>query len=134
MKNILFTIILPLLLTAGLAPRAEASRCYGGTSTYVSGRTHCGCPIYTQRYVAYYNHCGQPVFRYRTLPVRHSCHRRSYHYRHGCKQVVVPSTGCGTSYRSHGSHSGHRGVIPKPALPHISFSPGGGVHLGIGCR
>lgn len=52
-------------------PNAEARPV--GRTTYVSGHTSCGCPVYTQRYIAYYDHCGYPVFKYRRLPVSHRC-------------------------------------------------------------
>jgi len=131
MKTILFTIVIPLLLTVGLAERADAQY-YGGGSTYVSGRAACGCPVYTQRYVAHYNHCGQPVYRYRTLPVRHNCHGRSYQIRrsHGYGHGAVRRSGsCGVRSNVHAFSP-----ISKHAVPHISFSSRRGVHVGIGCR
>jgi len=131
MKTILFTIVIPLLLTAGLAERADA-QCHSGGSTYVSGRASCGCPVYTQRYVAYYNNCGQPVYRYRTLPVRHSCHSRTHvtHGSHGYGHSVVRRSS------SYGVRSNIHAFSPisKHAVPHISFSSRRGVHVGIGCR
>ena len=129
MKTILFTIVIPLLLTAGLAERADAQY-YSGGSSYVSGRASCGCPVYTQRYVAYYNHCGQPVYRYRTLPIRHSCRSRSYNYSggHSYGHVAVSrGSSCGVRSNRHAYSA-----IPKHAVPHISFSSGRGVHIGFG--
>ncbi|BCX47690.1 hypothetical protein HAHE_15980 [Haloferula helveola] len=60
------------------APDAEArphqhNSC---STTYVSGHTSCGCPIYTQRYVAYYDRFGRAIYRYQTLPVNHHCRHR----------------------------------------------------------
>ena len=133
MKRILLTLVLPLLITTGLAPRAEAGRCYGGSSTYISGRTHCGCPIYSQRYVAYYTRCGQPVFQVRVLPVNHQCRSRHYQpYRHGhghgCAAVVQPPT-CGVR-PNHQLHS----PLPVPPLPRVDFPPGHSIHVGFGLR
>ncbi len=134
MKNILLTLVLPLLLTAGIAPQAAAGGCYGGSRTYVSGRTHCGCPVYSQRYVAYYNRCGHPVYRVRTLSVNHRCRPHSYRHRsHG---------GCGTPAYGHGYRRGSsyrsnrhlHSAIPTPPLPRISFSPGRSIHVGFGLR
>lgn len=71
MKKIL-TLITIAAATFIAAPQAKADHAHG-TSTYVSGRTSCGCQVYTQRYVAYYDRCGNPVFSYRTLPVSHHC-------------------------------------------------------------
>ena len=131
MKTILFTIVLPLLLTAGLAPRANA-QCHGGGSTYISGRTWCGCPIYSQRYVAYYNHCGQPVYRVRALPVRHRCHGRSHvihrGYGHG-HGIVRRSSSCGVR-----SNVRAFSPISRHPVPHIKISPRRGVHVGFGGR
>ena len=135
MKTILLTLVLPLLITVGFAPQADAGGYYGGNRSYVSSRAHCGCPIYSQRYVAYYNRCGQPVYRVRNMPVRHSCRSRGIrHGRGGCNSgghSYGHSYGHGSSYRS--NSRGHSG-IPTTPLPRISFSPGRSIHVGFGLR
>lgn len=104
--------ILTLLAILGAqfiaAPEADA-RPHASNHRYVSSRTSCGCPIYTQRYVAYYDRCGQPVFRYRTEPIVHRCrpvhhhphpaYRTTYYRGSNPRAVVRPS--CGTP-RNHG--------------------------------
>lgn len=72
---------------AGLAfpQTAEAghSRC-DSSYTYVSGRTSCGCPIYTKRIFSGYDCYHRPIYRYVSVPVVHRCnHRSSYHHGHG---------------------------------------------------
>jgi len=104
--------ILTLLTILGAqfmaAPEAEA-RPQNSCHRYVTSRTSCGCPIYTQRYVAYYDRCGHPVYRYRTEPVVHRCkpayvhpsrgYRQPYYSGSSRRAVVTPR--CGTS-SSHG--------------------------------
>lgn len=64
-----------------LPERAEAGR-VTASFTYQSGRTACGCPVYTRRYVAGYDCYRRPVYRYVAVPVAHRCahHARGYHY------------------------------------------------------
>ena len=76
MKRMLLSIVLPVVLAAGLAPRADAGRACADARVWVSGYTRCGCPVYAERYVAYRDPWGRPVFATRTLPVRHACHAR----------------------------------------------------------
>jgi hypothetical protein len=125
MKHLFYALVLPLLLTAGLAERADAQRCYGGTRTFIGGYTHCGCPIYKQRYVAYHDHCGHPVYRVRLLPIRHKCSHRPHYYHHG-------GYGCGVTKRAtHGRHT----VVRGSPGPRISISPGRGISIRSGrCR
>jgi hypothetical protein len=103
----LFAIL--TLVGAGFvaAPDASASPCGpGGSSTYVSHRTSCGCPVYAQRYVAYYDHCGRPVWQTRILPVQHRC-RPAHHqtYRGSYRTPGVPP------HARHGSHSVRIGPV-----------------------
>jgi hypothetical protein len=77
MKKLILSILVPAALAVGFAPTAEAGRGCGG-STWVSGYSRCGCPIYVGRYVAGYDCWGRPVFHTRTLPIRHACHSRGY--------------------------------------------------------
>jgi len=71
---------------AAFAPvqTAEAQSC--GTRIYVSGRTSCGCPIYSERYVAYYDRCGHPVYHVRQVQVNHRCRPAV----RPCRPVVRP--------------------------------------------
>ena len=106
------------ILTSIVAFPQKAEAGYSSVSfTYQSGRSACGCPIYTKRYVAGYDCYRRPIYRYVSVPVVHRCSHESHrsHYIHSnrnhCRPVYRPS--CGTSYtrnhythppRSHGSH------------------------------
>lgn len=83
MKKFL-TLMIIAAATIAAVPRAEARPRYSGNK-YVSGRTSCGCPVYTQRHISYHDHCGHPVYQYRRLPVIHRCrppvrYRSTYRY------------------------------------------------------
>ena len=87
------------------APEAEARPCQQ-THRYVTSRTSCGCPIYTQRYISYYDRCGHPVYRYRTEPVVHRCRPAHRHSNTGYRNPYHP-------------HSKHRAVAPpRCGSPH----------------
>lgn len=100
--------ILTLLTILGAqfiaAPEAEA-RPQQSCHRYVTSRTSCGCPIYTQRYISHYDRCGHPVYRYRTERIVHRCrpvhrhpqpvYRQSYYS--GSKRKAIVSPRCGTS-------------------------------------
>lgn len=70
--------------------------------TYQSGRSSCGCPIYTKRVLYSYDCYRRPLYRYYSVPVVHRCsHSRSHSYTH-----YTPSRHYSHSYsRSHRSHS-----------------------------
>ena len=82
MKKFL-TLIIIAAATFAAAPKADARPHHPG-HTYVSGRTSCGCPVYSQRFIAYYDHCGHPVYSVRTLPVTHRCRRVVHHQPQYC--------------------------------------------------
>ena len=99
MKKLLTFMI--IAATAFIAvPKAEARP--GSHHSYVSGRTSCGCPIYTQRYIAYYDGCGHPVYRTRSLPVSHRCrttvHRQAYPHHRSTRSSVRYHHSRGASY------------------------------------
>lgn len=96
MKKFL-TLMIIAATTFAVTTNAEARPRYHG-HTYVSGRTSCGCPVYSQRYVARYDRCGTPVFSVRRLPQAHRCRtavRPRVHYRYSTPRTV---------YRSQRSH------------------------------
>ena len=41
--------------------------------TYQSGRSSCGCPVYTRRSIKGYDCYRRPVYRYVRVPVIHRC-------------------------------------------------------------
>lgn len=53
--------------------------------TYVSGRSSCGCAIYTKRVFCHYDRYGHPVYTYHRQPVTHRCsqYRSSRGHGHG---------------------------------------------------
>ena len=99
------------------APEAEAKP-HKQTHRYVTSRTSCGCPIYTQRYISYYDRCGHPVYRYRTEPIVHRCrppHRHSnkgYHnpYHPHSKHRATTPPRCGSS------HGHSRKTYQRPSI------------------
>ena len=79
------------------APKAEARPPHPG-HTYVSGRTSCGCVVYSQKFIAYYDHCGRPVYSVRALPVTHRCRPPVHYHQSRCQpqyrtQYVQPQPG-----------------------------------------
>ncbi|MGB6223498.1 hypothetical protein [Haloferula sp.] len=74
---------LTLIIIAAAAfvatPNAEA-RPYHAGHTYVSGRSSCGCPVYSQRFIAYYDQCGRPIYSVRRLPITHRCRPKAYYH------------------------------------------------------
>ena len=105
-KKLLMKKLLTLLIVAAAAfvaaPKAEARPPHAG-HTYVSGRSSCGCVVYSQRFIAYYDHCGRPVYSVRALPVTHRC-RHAVQYRRAQYRphYSYPS-------RSRGYDGGHSG-------------------------
>lgn len=98
---------------------AEAQHCSSGTTTYISGYTSCGSPMYTQRILVSYDCYGRPIYTYRSLPVVyrqpvvHYSHRNSYQpVRHYTPQYSSHGgynsyNSCNNSgYRSHGHYNG----------------------------
>jgi hypothetical protein len=149
MKQILVSLALPLLLTAGLAQRADAGGRVVVRRTVTHGHAHCGCPVQLQRHIAGHDHCGRPVFRVRTLPVRHRC-QPAVVQRHPTRCAptrYAPTryapTRCtptryapacpprATQYRSNGQL--YR-AIPASPLPRVNFSSGRSIHVGLGLR
>ena len=105
-------IITATALAGLLLPQtAEAgySSCNTGY-TYQSGRSSCGCPVYTRRVVAGYDCYNRPVYRYYSVPVVHRCrHTRSHSY----TSHYTPSRHYGYS-RSYSSRSNyHRGSYSR---------------------
>ena len=87
---------------------AEAQHCSSGTTTYISGYTSCGSPIYTQKIFLRYDCYGRPVYTYRSLPVVYR--QPVVHYSHRSSYRPEPhyDTHRGyNSYRGHGSHGGY---------------------------
>ena len=95
MKKLL-TLLSVFATLFALAPmQAEArGHCNTGTTVYVSGRTSCGCPIYTKKVFRYYDCHGYPVYAYYRLPVKHTCQHRNNHYRpsNSCNLITVTIT------------------------------------------
>lgn len=50
---------------------ATAQAGHSSSTTYVSGYTSCGTPIYTQRVLVGYDRYRRPIYQYRTLPPRY---------------------------------------------------------------
>ncbi|MFC5050789.1 hypothetical protein ACFPK9_09195 [Rubritalea spongiae] len=90
-----------------VAPQQAEARGKGHhhSHTYASGRTSCGCAIYTKRVVKGHDRHGRPVYAYYRQPVKHHCN--SVHYR------SVPRTysSCGTHRTASRStyHHNYRG-------------------------
>jgi hypothetical protein len=68
MKKALGLIAFAVAALSGLSATAEAG--HSSSSTYVSGYTSCGTPIYTQRILVGYDRYQRPIYQYRTLPPR----------------------------------------------------------------
>ncbi|MEM1084015.1 MAG: hypothetical protein AAGI48_07805 [Verrucomicrobiota bacterium] len=98
MKTFL-TLLIAVAATFATAGTADAGPRYHG-HTYVSGRTSCGCPVYSQRFVAYYDRCGTPVYSVRRLPAVHRCRgkaRARVYYNHVPRRTYSQSR---TYYRN----------------------------------
>ena len=75
--NKLLTILATTLLTLIATPnKAEAGVKIGSSYTYVSGRSHCGCPIYTKRVVSGFSSYRKPIYSYYRLPSRCNCQKK----------------------------------------------------------
>lgn len=57
---------------------AEARTHSHGSSSYVSGHSSCGCPIYTKKVFTGHDCYGRPVYKYYRQPASCSCNRNSY--------------------------------------------------------
>lgn len=70
-----------------IAAPQEAEAGHASVSfTYQSGRSSCGCPIYTKRHFHGYDCYRRPIYRYVHVPVTHRCRSHAvspHHYRHG---------------------------------------------------
>ncbi|MFC7337415.1 hypothetical protein ACFQY0_09535 [Haloferula chungangensis] len=119
MKKFL-TLIVAAAAACIAVPNAEARPKHAG-HTYVSGRSACGCVVYSQRFISYYDHCGHPVYSVRALPVNHRCRPTVHHPKYRTKHVHPKpgyyrnergiSISFGSHHSSHGSHhskNGHR--------------------------
>jgi hypothetical protein len=109
--------------TAGLlsTTRADAGHSSHASTTYRSGHSSCGCPIYTQRFVRGYDCYRRPIFGYSQVPISHgrSCGHRVVHHPRPCPPPAPV-------YRHHRSH-GH-GVSVSIGRPGISIGFGTGGH------
>ena len=122
MKTLLITLATVLLGLVALPNTAEARSCSTGSShTYHSGRSSCGCSIYTRRVITGYDCYNRPSYRYYSVPVTHSCrshysstyHRgHSNHYSHRSRHSNHRSRH--TSHRSHHSSHGKSFTIRGP--------------------
>lgn len=103
---------------AGLlsAPQAEAGHS-GLNTTYRSGQSSCGCPIYTKRFVRGYDCRRQPIFGYSRVPISHgsSCRHNVRHRGNSHRPVIQRS-----SHRGH-NHS-PRIVISSRSYPSRGYS------------
>ena len=112
MKKLVATIAAAVTGLIAFPDKAEAG--VHVSFTYQSGRSSCGCPIYTKRYVAGYDCHHRPVYRYVHVPVTHRCgppvivhphHRGNIYYKHSrkhCKPVYPHGKA-----RGHGHYKGH---------------------------
>ncbi|MGJ8655359.1 MAG: hypothetical protein ACSHX6_02825 [Akkermansiaceae bacterium] len=57
---------------------AEARPHSHGTTTYVSGHSSCGCPIYTKKVFVNHDRYGRPVYRYYSVPSNCNCRVKAY--------------------------------------------------------
>ncbi|MGJ8672803.1 hypothetical protein [Rubritalea sp.] len=104
--------ITPVLAAAAamfaFTPQQVEARDHGHnqhSQTYASGRTNCGCAIYTKRVVKGYDCHGRPVYAHYSQPVKHSC--KSSHYRPAPRSY----SSCRThtpSYRTTYNHSSRK--------------------------
>ncbi len=87
MKTTILLTMATLLLTMGLAPRADAR--HERSTVYISGYRSCGTPIYAMRYWVGYDRCGRPIWKYRVLSNRE--YRR--HYGHHARRPYCGDRG-----------------------------------------
>lgn len=57
---------------------AEARPHSHGSTTYVSGYSSCGCPMYTKKVFVRHGQCGTPIYSYFRLASKCNCHKKSY--------------------------------------------------------
>ena len=125
MKKLIAIAATALVGLVAFPESAEAGRS-SVSYTYQSGRSSCGCPIYTKRYVRSYDCYRRPIYRYARVPVVHRCsshsgrhhsshsgyyHRSSHgrshvtpHYRHSSRHPVRPTYNRGYSGRGYSSN------------------------------
>lgn len=131
MKTILRLFALGFAALAGLSQTATAGHWEVGATigTYVSGHSHCGCPVYTQRYFRGYDRCGHPLYGYRVLPVSHRCRPLVIvgPPRPICQPAIVP--------RPRGGSCGVPVPVPRGSWLHgTSCGKGGGKVVIAGIR
>ncbi|MBK1834500.1 hypothetical protein [Roseibacillus ishigakijimensis] len=99
--------------------QAEIHIRIGSSKTYISGRTSCGCAIYTKRVVCGFDRFHRPVYSYHRQPVRCTCRsvRRApiVHHRHVYHHPAP--------HRGHGHHrpapQSHCRPVPHPRHQHL---------------
>ena len=115
MKKLLLSLVAAVSAVFLLPQSAEARGCSSDRGyTYVSGRTNCGCPIYTKRVLRYYDCHGQAVYAYHRQPVTHGCRQHQRGHRHS------------SSYRSNNSRSSQFSYVSQRGRSILSYSSGRG--------
>ena len=107
MKTLL-AIAAVALTGLALPQKAEAGHSSCNSSyTYQSGRTSCGCPIYTKRIFNGYDCYRRPIYRYISVPVVHRCRSNHYSSNRGCSSSSYNrhyNRGYSSSYYSYNRH------------------------------
>jgi len=102
----LFAVLAALFAYVPQSVEARSSTSRISVSTYVSGYSSCGCPIYTKRVLSHYNRYGRPVYNYYHQAVNHRCkNHRVNGVRYFSKSNAARYSG-NSGYRKRGSSRG----------------------------
>ncbi len=95
---------------------AEARTHSHGSTTYVSGHSSCGCPIYTKKVFVRHDCYNRPVYHYYKQAFNCRCNRNSYRSssRYHSNRGYNSGNSCSNNsryssssrYRSHGYYNG----------------------------